>query len=120
MSHAQPFPCTTTTSRSVNTPSVPATMHTTPLMPKSSSSPVPVDIDSNHRQPETHTCYNCGKPGHISPQCPEPQKERVCANITDAALVDLISESISTALKAWDAAEKETMQTPVKKEELDF
>ena len=85
MSHMQPPPCMTATPQSVNTLSVPATTHTTLLTPRSASGLAPMDINSSHRQPETHTCYNCGKPGHISPQFPEPWKERVHANIIDAA-----------------------------------
>lgn len=30
----------------------------------------------NRRAPDTRTCWNCGKPGHIKQQCQQPQKPR--------------------------------------------
>ena len=107
----------------VRTPITPAAStpaNPTPFTLKTTMGPTPMDIDSNRRRSETRTCYNCGKQGHISPQCPEPRKERVRANITDTALAELVAESVEAALKARDAAGKGTSSTADKKGDSDF
>ena len=42
--------------------------------------------------------YNCGKRGYISPACPEPRKEWICAEQTQGTLEDMISKSVAAAL----------------------
>ena len=78
----------------------------------------PMDIDSNHRHIETQTCYNCCKPGHIAPNCPEPHRERVCSNLTQADIVGMIAESVAAALDAQDASHK--VQSPAEGDEKGF
>jgi len=74
-------------------------MNQAPPALKSTTSPALMDINSNHHQLETQMCYNCGKQVHISPQFQNPRKERVCANITDIALAELVAESVVAVLK---------------------
>ena len=73
-----------------------------------------MDIDSNRRRAETWTCYNCHKQGHIAPHCPEPHKERVRTNLTQADIVGMISESVAAALNAWEASHSGKVQSPAK------
>src|SRR5882724_8031578 len=42
----------------------------------------PMDIDQSRPRPETHTCYNCGKSGHLSHTCTKPQKQRIRSTIS--------------------------------------
>ena len=48
----------------------------------------------------------CGKRGHISPACPEPRKEEICAEQTQGTLEDMITKSVTAALDAREAAQK--------------
>ena len=73
-----------------------------------------MDIDSNHQRAETQTYYNCYKQGHIAPHCPEPRKERVCTNLTQADIAGMISESVAAALDAWEASHSGKVQSPAK------
>src|SRR6266481_3947029 len=49
----------------------------------------PMDIGQHKAQVETRTCYNCNKPGHISPNCSEPQKQCVRNASTEVDIQDL-------------------------------
>ena len=83
---------------------------TTPIVTTPPDTATPMDIDSNCRCIETWTCYNCRKLGHIAPNCPEPCRERVRSNLTQADIVGMISESVAAALDAQDASHK--VQSP--------
>ena len=65
-----------------------------------------MDIDSSHRRTEDQTCYDCGKRGHISPACPEPRKERICAEHTQGTLEDMIAKLVTAALDACEAVQE--------------
>ena len=73
-----------------------------------------MDIDLNHQRAETRTCYNCHKQGHIAPHCPEPCKECVRTNLTQADIVGMISESVADALDAQEASHSGKVQSPAK------
>ena len=72
-----------------------------------------MDIDSNHQHAETRTCYNCHKQGHIAPHCPEPHREHVHTNLTQADIVGMISESVAAALDTQEASHSGKVQSPV-------
>ena len=91
---------------------------TTPIVTTPPDTATPMDIDSNRRRIETRTCYNCRKPGHIAPNCPEPRRERVRSNLTQADIVGMISESVAAALDARDASHK--VQSPKEGDEKGF
>ena len=91
---------------------------TAPIVTTPPDTATPMDIDSNCRRIETQTCYNCRKPGHIAPNCPEPRRERVRSNSTQADIVGMISESVAAALDARDASHK--VQSPVEGDEKGF
>jgi Retrotransposon gag protein/Zinc knuckle len=89
----------TRTHTAPNPPSLSAAVAPTP-----SEGVTPMDIDSSRRRTETRTCYNCNKRGHISTHCPEPRKERVRANYSEANLAEMISKSVTAALDAQKAS----------------
>ena len=72
-----------------------------------------MDINSKHRHAETWTCYNCHKQGHIAPHCPEPHRECVCTNLTQADIIGMTSESVAAALDAQETSHSGKVQSPV-------
>ena len=70
-----------------------------------------MDIDLSCQCIEDQTCYDCGKQGHISPACPEPIKEWICAEQTQGTLEDMISKSVVASLDACEAAQKKEKET---------
>lgn len=116
--------------RRAQTPHLPARsaqarIHSTPnpsnvIIPPSAEGATPMDIDSSSRRTETRTCYNCNKRGHISTHCPEPRKERVRANISEASLAEMISESVAAALNAQKATVKKEDKPQPKGGDQDF
>ena len=91
---------------------------TTPIVTTPPDTTTPMDIDSNCWRVETQTCYNCCKPGHIAPNCPESRRECVRSNLTQADIVHMISESVAAALDARDASHK--VQSPKEGDEKGF
>src|SRR6266481_3487313 len=67
----------------------------------------PKDISQHRPQVETHTCYNCNKPGHISPNCPKPQKQCVQNTGAELDVQDLVAKAVTAALDARDKAKEE-------------
>src|SRR5882672_11134070 len=64
---------------------------------------VPMDIDQSQPRPEMHTCYNCGKPGHLSRACTKPQKQRIQS--TTSAEMDIKSLVAETVVVEMDVRE---------------
>jgi len=61
-----------------------------------------MDVDQNKPHADTHTCYNCQKPGPISPNCPEPQKHHVQGTATEIDIQDIVMKAVVAALGARD------------------
>ena len=78
--------------------------------PQTTDTPTPMDIGQHRPYIETCTCYNCNKPGHISPNCPEPRKQHMCRAITEVDIQDLIAKAVSATLDVWDKVEAETKE----------
>jgi hypothetical protein len=95
-------------------PATPVTVN--PAPPMLPDAPTPMEIDTNRRRIETRKCYNCGKYGHISPQCTEPRKQRIRTNLTETDIAEMISKSVAAAL---DTHKQET-PTAVKEDGKDF
>jgi hypothetical protein len=91
-SHTLTRPATT---RIHSTPA--ATIPTVTAPPDTST---PMDIDSNHRRVEKRTCYRCGTPGHIAPNCTQPPKPRIRTNLTEADIASIVSQSVAAAMEA--------------------
>lgn len=75
----KPAPSSTSSTTSKPTssarPSAPAAPRPfVPRAPPANPNHVPMDVDAS--RVETRTCYNCGKPGHLSRYCPEPRRPR--------------------------------------------
>jgi hypothetical protein len=108
-SHA---PARSSTGRTNSTPA------TTALTTAASTdTSVPMDIDSSHRRVEKRTCYRCGTPGHIAPNCTQPPKQRVRTNLTEADIAGMISQSVAAAM---DAHKSSQSQAPDEKQEKGF
>ena len=89
---------TSTRSPTVRIHSTPTTI--TPTAPSIPNTATPMDIDSSRRHIETRTCYRCNTPGHIAPNCPQPPKERIRTNLTEADLAGMIAQSVAAAMDA--------------------
>jgi hypothetical protein len=94
-------------------------IHSTPVatIPTVTAPPdvsTPMDIDSSHRRVEKRTCYRCGTPGHIAPNCTQPPKQRVRTNLTETDIASIVSQSVAAAMDALQP------QIAEKVEEKDF
>ena len=65
------------------------------MSPQTSDTSAPMDIGQHKPQVETHTCYNCNKPGHISPNCPEPRKQHIWNTGTEVNIQELVTKPVS-------------------------
>ena len=62
----------TTAARPSNNTTAPR--YVPPAHPQPRTGPVPMDVDASRT--ETRKCYNCNKVGHLSRNCPDPQRPR--------------------------------------------
>src|SRR6266481_491881 len=76
------------------------------MSPQTSDTSAPMDIGQHRPQVETRTCYNCNKPGHISPNCPEPQKQRVRNTSAEVDVQCLVAKAVTAALDVRDKAKE--------------
>src|SRR5882724_1909384 len=91
----------------------------TPMAIHMPDTSAPMDINQSQTRPETHTCYNCGEPGHLSHTCTKPRKQRIWLTVlAEMDLKSLVAEAMVVAMdarqvtkKAKQAKESEKMQT---------
>ena len=68
---------------------------------------MPMDIDQSKHRPETCTCYNYNKKGHLSQHCPKLQKQQNrSAESTEVKLKGLVTEAEVAVLDAQEVAKK--------------
>src|SRR5882672_2968217 len=78
---------------------------------------VPMDINQSRPRPETHTCYNCSEPGHLSHACMKPQKQRIwSATLAETDIKSLVAEAVAMDVRevsknTKQAKELEKMET---------
>src|SRR5882672_719190 len=68
---------------------------------------VPMDIDQSQPRPKTCTCYNCGKPGHLSCTCMKPREQKI--QLTTSAETDiksLVAEAVAAPMDAREVSKK--------------
>src|SRR6266481_1189135 len=108
-STAQPNPLGGHSSQSTGCTNASATASTSQspqviMSPQTSDTSAPMDIGQHMPQVETRTCYNCNKPGHILPNCPEPQKQCVQNTGAELDVQCLVAKAVTAALDVRDKA----------------
>src|SRR5882672_4253897 len=92
----------------------------TPMAIHTTDTSVPMDIDQSQPRPEMCTCYNCGKPSHLSCTCTKPQKQKIqSATSAETDLKSLVAEAIAAAMDTREVAKK-AKQAKEPKKETDF
>jgi len=86
-----------------------------------SDTPIPRDIDQSQPRPKTCTCYNCGEPGHLSPTCMKPQKQRIWLTIlANMDIKSLVAEAVAAAMDVREAVKKAEQVKELEKMETEF
>src|SRR6266481_1550795 len=111
-STAQPNPLGGHSSQSTGRTNTSATASTSQspqviMSPQTSDTSAPMDISQHRPRVETRTCYNCNKPGHISPNCPEPRKQCVQNTGAELDVQCLVAKAVTAALDVRDKAKEE-------------
>ena len=89
--------------QSIHLSQAPFPQTNTPATTQAPYTSMPMDIDQNKHRPETHSCYNCNKKGHLSQHCLKPQKQWVW--LVESTKVDLKSLVAKAVVATMDARE---------------
>src|SRR5882672_10177108 len=82
---------------------------------------VTMDISQSQPRPKMCTCYNCGKPGHLSCACMKPWKQRIwLATLAKMDIKSLMAEAMAVAMDVREVSKKSKQAKEPEKTEMDF
>ena len=67
------------------------------------------------------TCYNCGKPGHLSHACTKPWKQRIqSTTLAEIDIKSLMAKAMAVAMDVREVSKKVEQAKESEKMETDF
>src|SRR5882724_12387536 len=105
----------------MQTPQTQTPQTQTPMAIHMPDTSAPMDINQSQPRPKTHTCYNCGEPGHLSHTCMKPRKQRIWLTISAKTdLKILVAEAVVVEMDAREVTKKAEQAKESEKTQTDF